>query len=71
MSAGLTRAELWMLLSALDDRHARAAKQRAISERTLAEGSGSDATIRLACYEELDLAALDSLRQKLLPRWMQ
>ena len=69
MSA-LTRAEEWMLRSALDLQHDRTARQRAITECDLAERP-TEARLRLAFYEETDLAALDGLREKLLPGWMQ
>lgn len=72
MSTDLTRTEQWMLRDALRDRHARAARQRAITERDLAEGfSDVDVLTRLAYHEELDLAAIDGLRAKLLPGWMR
>jgi hypothetical protein len=73
MTAALTRNEQWLLRDALCRRRDDAARQRAITERNLAEGcSDTDVLNRLARHEELELATLDSLATKLLPpEWVR
>ena len=73
MTAALTLPEQWMLRDALTRRHDDAAKQRAITERNLAEGrQDTDVLTRLARHEELELATLDSIATKLLsPEWVR
>lgn len=65
-SLDVTPKEKWLLERALYGERRRTARQRAISECNLAEGvSDTDVVNRLALHEELDLAAIDSLVDKL------
>ena len=66
----LTHGEAWLLRSALKRQHDHTAKQRAIDEQGLAEDP-TPVLVRLAYYHETELAAIDILRAKLLPGWMQ
>lgn len=62
----ITSQEKWLLRRALYGQRRRTARQRAISECNLADGvPDTDVVTRLALHEELELAEIDSLVNKL------
>lgn len=62
----ISTAEKWTLHRALYGQRQRTARQRSISEQNLADGcTDTNVVERLALHEELELAAIDRLIDKL------